>query len=304
MTPSEFWRNFKLGQEQEIAANFIYDGLKSLHDTRTFGLETEIFPILYNLSIGLERLFKVSIVLLEFNDGVDIKKFEEKLVTHNHVRLSQRVQEKTSLKLDPAHIEFLELLSVFYKDQRYDRFSLQALTVYSKDRKAFLDFLHKHLGIDIKEETTIFSIQNSPEIKEFIGRIVKDLTKQLYNIVQGCAMTKNIYTYEISSAHSKAGKVLMGDKPIIFEDEDMAMIELLIFLTKTKDSSLMDYMKTIKPLPLDSALDSEYLQALLHRRPAEMQNAIDEIDSCHEDIKDLKDRLEAIMVIKDPDVSF
>lgn len=304
MTPSEFWQNFKLGQEQEIAANFIYDGLRNLHVMRTLGMETEIFPVLYNLSIGLERLFKVAIVLLDFDDSTDIDKFEKGIKTHDHPRLLGRIEKDPSFKIGPVHKELLGLLSVFYDEQRYDRFRLQSLTVFSKDKKAFLDFLHKHLGIDIKEESSIFYVQNSPEVKTFIGKLVKDIVRQLYESIRRSASAKNLSTDEISSAYSKAAKVLLGDKPIVFENEDVAMIELLIFLMKTKDSPLIDFMKTMKPLPLDPALDSEYLQALLYKRPSEIQNAIDEIESHHEDVKDLKDRLEAIKAIKDPDVSF
>jgi hypothetical protein len=304
MTPTQFWQNFKLGQEQEIAASFIYNGLKILHDTQTLGQETDVFPILYNLSIGFERLSKVAIILIEFEDDVDIEKFEKSLKTHEHLRLLEKVNKGTSSMLEPAHVEFLELLSIFYNTQRYDRLSLQSLTVFSKDKKAFLDFLHKHLGIDIKEELSIFYVQNSIEIKHFIGKIVKDIARALYKIIREFAGKKNLYTDEISSSSSKSGKVLMGDNPITFENEDRAMVEALIFLMRTKDSSLVDFMKEIDSLSLDPALDSEYLQAILYKRPEEMQGVVDEIESCYVDMTDVKDRLEAIDAIKNPEISF
>jgi hypothetical protein len=304
MTPTQFWQNFKLGQEQEIAANFIYDGLKILHDTETLGQETDVFPVLYNLSIGLERLSKVAIILIEFRDEVNVEKFEKSLKTHEHLRLIEKVTKATTITLDPVHIELLELLSVFYNTQRYDRLSLQSLTVFSKDKKAFLDFLHKHLGIDIKEESSIFYVENSIEIKRFIGKIVKDITIALYKVIQEFAGKKGLNTDEISSSSSKAGKVLMGENPITFESEDRAMIELLIFFMQTKESSLVDFIKEIDPLVLDSALDSEYLQALLHKRPKEIQGVIDEVGSYYDDMGDVKERLEVIDAIKNPGISF
>lgn len=304
MTPTQFWQNFKLGQEQEIAAGFIYDGLRILHDTETLGQETDIFPVLYNLSIGLERLSKVAIILIEFKDDVDIEKFERSLKTHEHLRLLEKVKKATSITLDPIHVEFLELLSVFYNTHRYDRLSLQSLTVFSKDKKAFLDFLHKYLGIDIKEESSIFYVENSSEVKTFIGRIVKDIARALYKIVREYAGKKGLNTDEISSSSSKAGKVLMGDEPITFESEDRAMVEALIFLMTTKDSSLAEFMKEIDPLSLDPALDSEYLQAILYKRPKEMQGVIDEVESYYEEMGDVKERLEAIDAIKNPGISF
>ncbi|MEK7638981.1 MAG: hypothetical protein AAB388_02335 [Patescibacteria group bacterium] len=304
MTPTQFWQNFKLGQEQEIAAGFIYDGLRILHDTETLGQETDIFPVLYNLSIGIERLSKVAIILIEFKDDVDIEKFEKSLKTHEHLRLLEKVKKATSVTLNPPCVEFLELLSVFYNTHRYDRLSFQELTVFSKDKKAFLDFLHKHLGIDIKEESSIFYVENSPEVKNFIGRLVKDIARALYKVIQEFAGKKGLNTDEISSSSSKAGKVLMGDESITFEGEDRAMVEALIFLMTTKDSSLVDFMKETDPLPLDSALDSEYLQAILYKRPKEMQGVIDEVESYYDEMGDVKDRLEAIDAIKNPGIGF
>jgi hypothetical protein len=302
MKSEQFWQNFKLGQEQEIASNFIYDGLRNLHDMETLGYETEIFPVLYNLSIGLERLFKVAIILMEFDDHTDIKKFEKSFKIHDHLGLLKRVEKGNSLKLKQAHIELLKLLSVFYQEQRYNRLSFQFFTSFSKDKKSFLNFLHKYLGVKIEEESSLFYVENSLEIKDFVGRIVKDIVNELYIIIQEYAGRKNLYTYEISSSSSKAGKVLMGDSPITFENEDIAMIEVLIFLIKTKESTLVDFIKDIESLPLDPALSSEYLQALLHKRPKEMQGVIDEIEACYEEMDKLKDRLERIKAIRDPSI--
>ncbi len=97
MNPTEFWQNFKLGEEQEIACNFIYDGLRNLHEMETISMETEIFPVLYNLSIGIERLFKVAIILLEFDDNTDINCLEKSLMTHNHLELLKRIKIKTKM---------------------------------------------------------------------------------------------------------------------------------------------------------------------------------------------------------------
>lgn len=303
MTPVQFWQNFKLGQEQEIAAGFIYDGLKILHDTETLGQETDIFPVLYNLSIGLERLSKVAIILIEFKEGVDTEKFENSLKTHQHLRLLEKVQKATSIKLDPVCIEFLELLSVFYNSHRYDRLSLQSLTVFSKDKKAFLEFLHKYLGIDIREKSSISYIETSPEVKAFVGRIVKDISRALYEVIREYAGKKGLNTDELSSS-SKSAKVLLGNEPITFENEDVAMVEALIFLMQTKDSNLFDFVKNIAPLPLDAALDSEYLQAILHKRPYELQSLMDEVESCHEDMQDRDDRIQVIEAIKNPHMTF
>ncbi|MFA6274804.1 MAG: hypothetical protein WCX70_01480, partial [Candidatus Paceibacterota bacterium] len=190
MTPEQFWQNFKLGQEQEIAANFIYDGLRILHDIDLLGQETEIFPVLYNLSIGLERLSKVLIILNEFEDDLDVTKFEKKLKTHEHLKLFDRVKKATPTNFNDIQIEFLGLLSEFYNNNRYDRLTFSSLTTFSKDKKSFLDFLHKNLNININEESSISCVENSFEIKYFIGKIVKDIVDVLYDAIRESAHKK------------------------------------------------------------------------------------------------------------------
>ena len=304
MNPIEFWQNFKLGEEQEIACNFIYDGLLNLHNLKTLGNETEIFPFLYYISVGIERLLKVAVILLEFNDSTDVDSFEKSLITHNHIDLLNRIKNKRLLAFGDVHVALLSLLSTFYKTHRYDRFSLQSLTSYSKDKKAFHEFLYKYLKIDIKDESSISPVENSLQIKKFIGKTVRKITRELYTVIKETASSKNLYTEEISSSSSKAGKILFGEDPIIFENEDIATVEALIFLMSTKESSLIDFMKSVEPLQLDPGLDSEYLQALLHKRPEEMQGIIDEVEACYDDIGNPKDRLGMIKAIKNPGITF
>lgn len=64
MNRMEFWKNFKLGEELDISGSFIYNGLRYLHEMRTLHHETEIFEVLYNLAVGLERLLKVTVILI------------------------------------------------------------------------------------------------------------------------------------------------------------------------------------------------------------------------------------------------
>lgn len=302
MNPIQFWQNFKMGEEQEIACNFIYDGLRNLHEMETLNLETEIFPVLYNLSIGLERLFKVAIVLLEVDENTNIDAFEKTLITHNHIVLFERVKAKSDLNLGPVHTGLLNLLAVFYEDHRYGRFNISQQDNLSKDKKLFLTFLNKHLGIDIRDD--IIGNENSFQIKKFIGKTVKKMTKDLYAIIDKASTEKNLYTYEISGSSSKAAKIVWGDDFILFDNEEVAMMEVLIFLLKTTESDRINMMKEIEPLPLDPALDVEYLQFLLKKRTGYGSSIVDEVESHHADIKDLKERIEFIKVIKDPGISF
>lgn len=304
MSPTEFWQNFKLGEEQEIACNFIYDALRNLHEMDTLSYETEIFPVLYNLSVGIERLLKVAIVLVEFDDSVDVNDFEKSLITHNHIDLLNRLNKKSPLSLGKVHIELLALLSIFYKSHRYDRFNLQSIHNLSKDKKSLHNFLHKHLGIDITEDFPLTAVWNDSRIKKFLGKTVKRITKEIYKVVSDSAHKKNIYTYEISGSGSKAAKILWGGEELNFEDEDRAIVEAFIFLTQTKDSLLIDFIKEMKPLELDPAQDSDYFQLLLNRRSGRMSMIMDEMEARYEEIRDVKDRLMRIDAARDSNIYF
>ena len=304
MKPHEFWQNFKLGAEQEIAANFIYDAIRNLHEMETLNMETEIFPVLYNLSIGIERLMKVVIVLIEYQDGMDINAIEESLITHNHMELYKRIKPFFKSPLGNNHIQLLNLLTVFYKTHRYDRFNLSKVSPTEKDKEMFYGFLNKYLDLNLETKDEIFAIENTPQIKRFIGRTVKKITKNLYALVNEYAQVKNLYTYEISGSGSKAAKVLWGDDTLDFEDSDRIKIESLIFLMGLNDTGLIKFIKAIQPLDLDPAMDTDHLQNLLKNNPYRISQIQDEIECLYEGVEDRKDRIEKIDFIRDPGIYF
>jgi hypothetical protein len=80
------------------------------------------------------------------------------------------------------------------------------------------------------------------------------------------------------------------------------MIEIIIFLIKTKNSTRMNFLKEIEPLPLDPALDSEYLQFILKKRTSNSSSIIDEVEDCHLNIKDLKNRIAIIDMIRNNEI--
>ena len=61
MNPSDFWKNFRLGEEIHISGTFIYYGLRRFHELRKLDFDDELFEFLYELSVGLERLLKSAV---------------------------------------------------------------------------------------------------------------------------------------------------------------------------------------------------------------------------------------------------
>src|SRR5690554_5991170 len=93
-TPDFLWKNFKLGTELQISGSFIYNALESFDQMEHFCNDEQIFEFLYNTSVGLERLEKIAVVLLEHNPIDNQEEFEKSLITHNHSGLLNRIKEK------------------------------------------------------------------------------------------------------------------------------------------------------------------------------------------------------------------
>jgi len=296
MNPSEFWQNFKLGQEQEIAAGFIYDGLRQLHELENLNSNTEIFPILYNLAIGFERLLKVVINLIEFDESIDEVKFQKKLKIHKHLNLFNRINIIKDLDLTDKHKDFLKLLSDFYNLQRYDRLTFDyfdSTKGSSKDVESFLNFLKKNIDIDLTHRD-LMGVRNSLEIKILIGGLTRDIVKKMREIILEQSGSKNIYTYEISSSSSKAAKIFYGDEPYTFNIEDRAIIELIIYLVNLSEEDTIELIREIDPVDFDDALMSNTIKAILYKNPRNMQSIIDAIEFNDDESGKNKDRDEQI----------
>ncbi|MEL6949080.1 MAG: hypothetical protein AAGM16_02980 [Pseudomonadota bacterium] len=82
MNSEEFWKNFNLLDEISIAGAFVYNGLRRFHEMQRLDYTDELFEFLYNLSVGIERLLKVAVVLLEHDETTDVEDLEESLITH------------------------------------------------------------------------------------------------------------------------------------------------------------------------------------------------------------------------------
>lgn len=74
-----------MGREIDIAGTFIYNGMKSFDAMDGFSQECDVFQVLYSIAVGVERIQKVLLVLLEnFPDDISEKyiiDFEKSLIT-------------------------------------------------------------------------------------------------------------------------------------------------------------------------------------------------------------------------------
>src|SRR3546814_6147992 len=84
MSRSELWKNFRLGEELDVTGTFIYNGLRRFHELHKLDYSADLFEVFYQLSVGIERLMKIALVLLEHDDANDQDALEK--IGREHVR--------------------------------------------------------------------------------------------------------------------------------------------------------------------------------------------------------------------------
>lgn len=301
MKPTEIWKNFKLGEEISVSGAFIYNGMRRFHEMRNLDFTDEVFEVLYNLSVGFERLLKIAVVLLEHNDAVDQDELEKSLITHSHLDLLGRIKKHVPINLAPLHNDFLGLLGTFYKSLRYDRFILSSAYDSEREIEALCDFLRKYLNVDIPRNFLLFSTANEDRYRRFIRRTVLKISRTLYEVIEIRARALNLYTYELRNG-SKAETVFLRE--IDISDEDVLWKELLVFLMNTKSTSgYLDFLRGIAPLDFDPELVSDYLDCF--QSDASKAFVMDELETFYEDMEERKgERLELMRVIASPNIYF
>jgi len=256
--PDLFWKNFRLGTELQISGSFIYNALQNFDKLRHFYYEHEIFEFLYNSSVGIERLLKICIVLLEHNPNMNQEIFEKTLITHNHIDLLSRIKKHREINFGKTHNKFLDMLAKFYKSTRYDRFNLRSVLNKPKDKSELIKFLESELNISI-HSNFINITPNSQRIKDFIGKILNKISRELYQIIFNRSYELKIFTYEISH-DSKASKVFMTND-YNFEPEKMLQREIFINYNNQKEKTeLHKFVSNLKCLDLLDYDLNTYLQ--------------------------------------------
>jgi hypothetical protein len=300
MDSKTFWKNFNLGKELAISGTFIYNGLKAFDCMDNFYFVEDIFEFFYNISVGVERLAKISIILIEHKSISDQEEFENKLRTHNHQELLRRISKKYDIRLKNIHNEFIQLLTEFYKTWRYDRYILKEGNDYDKEKIALIAYIEKHLNIKI-ENNCMFATPNDARIKKFVGKIIGKICSNLYEVIQSEARSQCIYTDEIRT-FSKAYKIFIC-KDYTFKSEDITWKEILIYLLNTKeDSPLLNFIKSIEPLDLDVGLIEEYIECF--RTDLKKLEIWDKVETLYSDISNIGKRLEMLDIIGNPNVVF
>ena len=294
MEPVLWWKNFALGIELDAAGTFIYNGIRALHEMHHFQHPVDSFEVLYNLSVGIERLLKVAIVLVEHSDDGDQNALEESLITHNTLQLLDRLNGAKSLQVQDLHREFLGILSKFYKSHRYGRYSFEIVPNVSEEKRALVLFLKHHLGLDVDVNDEFVPLYNTNQIRKFVGKIVKKVSSGVFDVIRNRASELNIYTDELRG-DSKAIKVFYGDR-LDFVDEEIKKKEFILFLMNPAvKSRYIELLRDLEPLDMDVGMAPSYIRALLN--DADLPFVEEAVDEAYTELSNVKDRLKFLEVM-------
>ena len=302
MEPVTFWKNFNLGSELSVSGSFIYNGIRGFHEMKTLNNGDEAFQVLYNLSVGLERLLKVAVVLLEHEDSIDQESLEKSLKTHNLPKLLDRINIHTPITLGTPHNDLLFLLSSFYKSTRYSHFTLSSIYSLDKELEAIREYLTKHLNEEITSASDLFAIENKTTYKKCLRRTVLKISSSIFKVIEDRSRSLNIYTYE-QRCGSKAQTVFLGEFDPI--NEDILWKELLIFIMNAEAScGYLEFLRDIEPLDFDLALMTDYLACF--QSDGAKAEVMDELEHHYQEMEseERKKRLEMINIIGAPSVYF
>jgi hypothetical protein len=300
MKHTDFWKNFRLGEELSISGAFIYNGLRRFHELRKLDHSDDLFEVFYNLAVGFERLLKIVVVLLEHKDSDDQGTFEKSLITHSHPDLLRRVKKHVEVNFGTQHNDFLTLLARFYKTIRYGRFSLKSVGDFHRERRELCAFLSKHLKVTFSNDPGPFGIFNDDKYRRFLRQIALKISSALYEIVKDRSRELNLYTHELRG-DSKSQTVFLGKADI--SAEEVLWKELLVFFMNTKETSgYLKFLRETSPLDFDPADVGDYLDCF--QSDAGKTIVMDQLEHLYDELPNKAERLQRIGVIGAPDVDF
>jgi hypothetical protein len=291
--PNFFWKNFRLGTELQISGSFIYNAIYTLDNMQTFYYESECFEFLYNISVGLERLLKIAVVLIEHEEHLSQEEFEKTLIMHNPSLLLDRVKKVRKINLGKQHNKFLALLEKFYNSSRYDRYNMASVYRPPQDQKGLIDFVSEELNVEIKIGLP-FSTGITDNIRKFLGKVIGKISIQLYDIIRVEAHRLNTATYEI--AHdSKAFKIFIAKEFDFFNEKLMQREVSLYLMTRPAEGALKTLIDNIEPLQFGQLNTNKYFESMFNFQKD--RAVMDEMEYLYEENNIKFERTNDVMVI-------
>jgi len=185
--------NFALVQEVNIAGVQIWKAIEDIEPTYItksgsgYSYTEYIFISMYQAAQGIERLLKIIIELILYSKAdVNNQKVRELLLGHNHPAMFKYISENEGISLNKNCNRLLNILSKFYANARYHRFS------YNDSNVLELEFI-REFGHEIKEDDF------NDRVKNAYGKALGQISQSLYKHIETLSANLNIYVYELSA---------------------------------------------------------------------------------------------------------
>ena len=88
-----YFKNFNMGREIEIAGEFIYESMREMYSLKSFSDHFKINKILYNGAVGIERLQKILLCMFLINQTKDFDDLPKSLKEHKHIALHELIKK-------------------------------------------------------------------------------------------------------------------------------------------------------------------------------------------------------------------
>lgn len=291
--PVWFWKNFRMGTELQNSGSFLYNAIFCLDQMETLHHEEECFEFLYNASIGLERLFKIALVLIEHDEFSNQVDFEKSLITHSNSDLISRVQKKHKINIGKPHSKFLNLTDKFYKSTRYGRFNLSSVYEKNHDKFGLVEFIESELKLDLQGDG-MFAIPIDEKIKKYLGKLIGKFVVEVYEVIRTEASRNNTFTSEIRYG-SKAFKIFR-EQEFDFTEERIAQRESLLHILRSGiDPKYQEFLDSIPPIYLENLTTDEYIKNIFCY---DLKGQVrEELDYVYEEEKPNMKRIDDLLII-------
>lgn len=306
MLVDEIWdfKSINMGRELEIAGEFIYDSAKKMMSITGLYNQYEINTILYTGAVGIERLQKIYLCLVQ-QDPTDQDSMPKCLMKHNHLELEKEIEKHTAESISKNEKSLLGVFADYYQNFRYANY---IPGMHGNElRKLFIGFLKKQNGkFDFDEP---FASVQFDEFKRFYINVLGKLANYYFERIENKAREIGTYTYEIDSFSNACRVFWSAQRRTLYTQmrmEEEAIKEMILYIYKNKSKSgVFQVLNEMEALDLDDALINEYLADLCEGKVNE--SLIDYVEDLYEeieDVKQVKNRRNLLSLIGDRDVYF
>lgn len=276
-------KNFLMGEELDICGSLLYDLRKHYRDAFKNKSNSEAFRFFYNLTVALERLFKILIVL---ENGELEKKNRDINIDgdahHSLGMLSSKVEKFVKLGF---HKQTRTLLGYLYSEKYYDTYRYYNFNFSPRDSNQIVLNIHydnlkimtaRVFGVNFSNNmfTPDIAVFNESDLAKKFDLVIKDIAQTFFSAIKIYSNKLNIFIHEFATTEKSSW---------VFNDCSWMQIkqnlspeyvktELLLFLLHAarkhvadkKPCNIFDAMlSTWQPLNLEEAYAPDYFDILV-----------------------------------------